>query len=158
MAGFANRAHVCPDMLSDSLPISSGLVGRRLNPRHANRDEVRRLPRQTSIASLLLCALLYAWLGHDLQQHHHHHHDGPQHVQHDTQGEASHTKAVHRGQDDATPQLLVVALLTGFCDFALSQPVALEEVPALDFALLIEPQFWERPASPRAPPTNFSFS
>ena len=119
---------------------------------------MRRISSQTSIASFLLCALLYAWLGHDLHQHHHHHHDGPQHVQHDSQGEASHTKAVHRGQDDATPQLVVVALLNGFCDYALPQPVELGEAPAFDFALLIEPQFWERPSSPRAPPASFSFS
>lgn len=155
---LGTRSHQLSSMLHDQLLSRRCERGRQEILVWPNRLwRVRYHLRQTSIASLLLCTLLYAWLGHDLQ-HHHRHHDGPQHHQHLSQDEASHTKAVHRGTNCCVAPPVMVALLVGFCDFALPQLVLFEDAPSPEVALLIEPQFWERPNCPRAPPLPFSVS
>lgn len=108
------------------------------------------------VVGLLIWSLLYAWLGHDLTHVHH----GHQHVgqQHHSVGEATHTTAVHNTSNDQISSLTApIALLVTFFHFALPQPQEVKEAPEFEIALFTEPQFLERPQSPRAPPLRFSF-
>lgn len=94
---------------------------------------------------------MYAWLGHDIHHHHPHSH-GPNLVQHLSQAEATHTKAVQPGSASVAPQTLIVALLVRFCDFALPQLLAPTEAPDFLITLLAELQVGADSSSPRAPP------
>lgn len=114
---------------------------------------MRREIRQVGVVSLLLLSLLHAWFSHDhdhppeRHQGHHHHNIA----------EAAHTKAVRSPDAAKGTQLATVALLVTLFHFALPQPEEDKEAPQFEVALRIEPQFCERPQSPRAPPLRFSF-
>ena len=110
---------------------------------------MKRDLRHIGIVGLLMWSLVQAWFGHDLL--HGHHHEG-----HRSSDEATHTKAVYRIDANVVSQLLPVALLVGFCDFLLPEPVEESFVHEIEIAVYIDPQFLDRPQSPRAPPI-FSF-